>query len=314
MSRLIGPLAVQWNPSLYVPFVMYSQSAQSVGADGIGCDACGAWFHPTPLCTGLSSAAINVIQTEGGDAIAFKCSQCRLRVANQAGASASRNSNSELEQTVSQVFQMVRSLAVAVAELSNTVKTLSSLPQGASANNSATILDRKELYSELFEFEERKKRSKSIIVRGVEAQSNDEFVANFEQVCNFLAPEAGPPAGQVVCISREKKLYRVTFSTKDTKQLLVNEAKKLKDHETFSMIYISRDLTYSQRQELAARRAEAGHGRRENPSNANRRNANPPSSMLSFPNNTPLATGRGGISTQPPRGGGRGRGRGATFH
>ena len=38
----------------------------SVGLDGIGCDECIKWFHPTSQCTGLKTNTIKCIQDEGG--------------------------------------------------------------------------------------------------------------------------------------------------------------------------------------------------------------------------------------------------------
>ena len=34
-------------------------------SDGIGCDHCIKWFHPTSMCTGLKNQTIKVIQRDG---------------------------------------------------------------------------------------------------------------------------------------------------------------------------------------------------------------------------------------------------------
>ena len=49
----------------------------SVGLDGIGCDECIKWFHPTSQCTGLKTNTIKCIQDEGGEGIKYICSSCR---------------------------------------------------------------------------------------------------------------------------------------------------------------------------------------------------------------------------------------------
>ena len=45
--------------------------------------------------------------------------------------------------------------------------------------------------------------------------------------------------------------------SKEDKFNLLSNANKLKDHDTFKNVYLSRDLTYQQRQEMIARRAVA---------------------------------------------------------
>ena len=42
----------------------------AVGNDAIGCDECGAWFHPKTQCIGLRRA-IECILAEGGAGIRF---------------------------------------------------------------------------------------------------------------------------------------------------------------------------------------------------------------------------------------------------
>ena len=40
-----------------------------VGDDGIGCDRCSVWFHPSEMCMGLSQTSIHIIaESEDSDA------------------------------------------------------------------------------------------------------------------------------------------------------------------------------------------------------------------------------------------------------
>ena len=48
----------------------------SAGLDGIGCDECIKWFHPTSQCTGLKTNTITCIQDEGGEGIYRHASGC----------------------------------------------------------------------------------------------------------------------------------------------------------------------------------------------------------------------------------------------
>lgn len=50
----------------------------------IGCDKCPLWLHDSPLCMGLSQSIIQSLK-EGGDALLFVCTGCR--VGNSGGAS-----------------------------------------------------------------------------------------------------------------------------------------------------------------------------------------------------------------------------------
>ena len=190
---------------------------QQTGDDSIGCDVCGTWFHPTTNCTGLSVNAINVINTEGGEALAFKCSSCLCNAPNT-----SRSSNSCSGIAIKQVFEIVKALSCSMAQLTQNVQLLTqqvceknsgpsnqspSVPQ---ANSS--FVERKDLYNEMYEFEERKKRTKSIVIRGIRASNNKAFGTAFGEVCNFLMPSTPTPSGEIFCIDREKSLYRVNLN------------------------------------------------------------------------------------------------------
>ena len=135
-------------------------------------------------------------------------------------------------------------LSLNVTKLTETVLSLNSQGQTQNLNTSPANnqtngpIDRKELYSEFYEFEERKKRSKSVIVRGITAQDNSEFSSTFTSVCSYLLPDAPPLSGDLFCIDREKKIYRVNLSTKEAKIALLENAKKLEGHPSFGRIYI----------------------------------------------------------------------------
>ena len=167
------------------------------------------------------------------------------------------------------MFEIVRALSVNMAQLSQnvtklteTVTNLTNQSQSRTtadqpANNAPTPINRSELYSELFEFEERKKRGKSIIVKGIEAASNDIFTQSFAQICAFLLPDAPAPSGEVFCIDRTKNIYRVNLTTREAKMALLANAKNLNGHQMFGNVYLARDLTWNQRQDQIQRRAQA---------------------------------------------------------
>ena len=174
----------------------------------------------------------------------------------------SPNNNSDMNLALAQVFEIVKSLAVNVTQLTSQVSLLLS---NAGNNGSHQVsnqdgsplsgsITRDNLYVELREYEERKKRSNSIIVKGTAAQSDADFSTTFGNVCQYLLG-ATPVVNDVFCISRERSIYRVTFQNQDDRVAIVPLAKNLKNNQELSRIFINRDLTYLQRQELIRKRA-----------------------------------------------------------
>ena len=162
---------------------------------------------------------------------------------------------------IAQVFEIVKSLAINVAQLTSQVGILLNNSNGSqqignqhTSHSPSGSITRDNLYVELREYEERKKRSNSIIVKGTGAQNNTEFSTTFGNVCQYLLG-ATPVVKDIFCISSERSMYRVTFQNKDDKVAIVPLAKNLKDNPEFSRIFINCDLTYLQRQELISKRA-----------------------------------------------------------
>ena len=118
----------------------------------------------------------------------------------------------------------------------------------------------------------------------------------FTAVCSFLLPNMPPVSGDVVCIDREKKLYRVELHTREAKNGLLENAKKLAGHADWGSIYISRDLTWTQRQAQIQIRAQARQQRSQD---------RPPSGVLTganahnFPGRGNQGTGSVPSSSRP---------------
>ena len=234
--------------------------SSEVGNNAIGCDACPRWFHPSPQCTGLRAAAIDCIQKDGGSGILFKCSVCRCNgTSNSNLPTNSTTSSSELNIALAQVFEIVKSLAVNVAQMSKQMTLMLNSQTNSRQQNSSTgavsdTFSRSDLYVELREYEERKKRVKSIIVNGIQANNDQDFTNQFNNACEFLINDS-PTINDVFCINSDKCIFRVTLEEKDARAAILSSAKNLKNNPLFSRIYISRDLTYMQRQELMLKRS-----------------------------------------------------------
>ena len=232
---------------------MCSFCSTVVGNDAVGCDQCSAWFHPKTQCTGLSSRAIECIQSEGGDGIRFVCSACRCAASNTAAGSSSSSPPSN--EDLSQLFQIVKSLAESIAQLTTKVNTLCNSNSGTAGNDRQGIYDRESLFTEMREFDERKKRRDSIIVKGVKTATDSLFVDAFSNISRTLIGR-DVTASNVYCINRDTGMYRVTILDSDARRNILSDSKNLKDISEYRQVYISRDLTYMQRQEERSRRAE----------------------------------------------------------
>ena len=99
-----------------------------VGDDGIGCDRCSTWFHPSEMCLGLSQNSIHlIVESEDSDALLYLCTACRLKPGTGAWTkSKGRHSKKEDEsqnQLIHQLFQTVRGLCSEVANLSRKISS-----------------------------------------------------------------------------------------------------------------------------------------------------------------------------------------------
>ena len=233
-----------------------------VGNDSIGCDKCSKWYHPTTQCTGLKSNTISCIQVEGGDTIKFVCSECRCQPRSRGqGRADSSISTSPVPQfsqeTVGQLYEMIKSLAQSVTLLTKKFdESVNSSRFGNSLQNqpsSVAAASRDSLFAEFHEYEERKKRKESVIVRGIVAANETEFTTIFGRISLAISGRCIQP-DQVVCINHQSNLYRIKIADHDTRRSILTNAKKLRDDDNYKNVFLSRDLTYLQRQEFRARR------------------------------------------------------------
>ena len=267
----------------------------------ITCDRCQHEFHPSGNCTGLKPLTIRAILEEGSDGIKFVCVACRCAPGT--------TQNGEWKEALGQVFELVRTLSIGVANLTETVnKVLANSTQAShmaaeasdppiTNSNPNTALEKKDLYTELWEFEERKKRLSSVVVRGISANNNTEFSDQFKAVYRHLL-STEPSIEAVHCINQQNKMYRVKFTDKSQRVGIMQKARDLKDSE-YRNVYIARDLTLAQRKEIAARRA-AVRGQRDDRRTLNSRHRQPGDPPVNGANAVPVAA----ATTSPGAAGG----------
>ena len=267
--------------------------------NAIGCDTCESWYHGSTLCTGLKEETIGAILGEDAASIRFVCSKCRC---SSPSTSSSPQGASELSAGLSQLFRTVQCLASTVSDLSRQVSTFIQNPRPPTplpprpnepTTDTQSYMKKTELYGEIREIEERRKRINSVIVRGIDAPSEAVFLEKFHRVSQSII-QASPTASNIFFIDRDKKICRIDINDRQARTALLSNAKNLKEGE-FRDIYISKDLTYTQRRENARKRAE-------NRSNSNNRNPGEPSDNNGA-GNTPLTNANseplGQASIQP---------------
>ena len=156
----------------------------AVGDDSIGCDNCPRWFHPTQVCTGLKPEVLRMIAAGDNEGIFYKCSVCRY-VSSPTRSNSPTVSSGELpaqdSHTTAQLFEMLKALAVCVTNLTTQVTALvSNAPQQNPDRAFIRDSNTNALYAELWEFEDRKKRRDSLIVKGTGSTNIQEFNAALE--------------------------------------------------------------------------------------------------------------------------------------
>ena len=216
------------------------------GDDAVGCDRCSSWYHPSSMCLGLPKTVVGAIQECGGDGIAFICTSCRCSVS-------SKNADNANGSALQQLFQTVKMLCEAVQTLTKQMTSLDS-KEGASPTLDPTRGDLKLMIrEEVREMEERAKRKDSVIVRGLIVSNGAQFSDAFNPIAQKLVGKI-VPITNVVCIDRNKRLYRIKVVDDLLRTKLLESAKLLKSSE-FKNVYINKDLTFAQRKVLRERRA-----------------------------------------------------------
>ena len=123
---------------------------------------------------------------------------------------------------------------------------------GLSHNQSYDSSDYRHIVrAELREMEERKKRVSSLVVRGLRVSSAGEAAAKFGDIVFALTGERTQWT-EVCRIRSDADLFRGNIHDSRVRKLILDEAKNLRDSE-HSHVFIRRDLTYQQREELRAR-------------------------------------------------------------
>ena len=225
-----------------------------MSGQAVSCGDCGSGFHSDSLCLGVNQSIIDVL-LQDESAVSYRCCRCRGKPG--------RTSSSQDNGVVSQMMGIIGSLVAEVRKLADSVACIRStrggggdLPSPEVSENRPVPLAGNTVMSEVREVYEREKRKSFIIIRGVGDASAEEVVTIFQQICEFL------DVGDIVLqeVTRvAPSVWRGKILEAEKRLGLLSEARNLKNSQDFFNIYVQRDLTYRQRMDVIAKRAQRGN-------------------------------------------------------
>ena len=266
-----------------------------VDDSAIGCDRCNAWFCPSEMCTGLADNAIALISSlREENSVLFVCSGCRVipgagawtEVPNTRSRKSKEKEKENETVCVKQLYLTVKGLCSEMAKLTakldaaigqnslgssapppqptpseRTVPTLSSRdfpalpPRDASVIRPSADQDyRKVIRQEVIEAREREKRRCSEVIKGLVARTADAISAEFAELSTVMMG-VRVSLTDIVKIKDHPELCRAKIMDNELRALVLDKAKFLKGSQ-YDHVYIRRDLTFTQRQELNMRRQQ----------------------------------------------------------
>ena len=244
------------------------------GQQGVQCDLCGSWYHA--FCQDVSKGAYNALKKH--EVLSFICQSCKklpdlskLHPQPQCDVSvqvspmhdhpepSTMHVMSELVKKVGDLELAMRDLRVNTPDMTNKMNTHDQSRPSKSILESSTLERptsnndyRDIMRSELREMEERKKRAASLVIRGLKADTASEAATKFSDIVESLI---GKPATltEVCRIRNDTDLYRGNVHNSYLRRMILDNAKHLKGSEEYSHVFIRRDLTFKQREELRAK-------------------------------------------------------------
>ena len=251
--------------------------SRNIGGDCINCDRCGGFFHAETICVGISRRQIDaLLETEDG-ALNYVCCECRIarseggevRAVTEDQSPALRQLMTTVQGVVGVLREVTSELRMRSVEANNPlnearapVRPLQPAPPTGRSIRGAPLNE--DFLRSVREINEREKRKNSIILRGLGDVSVEDASNKFNDLCTFLALE-NIVMTDIVKVGNH--LFRGTVAAVESRMRLLSEARRLKG-SVHGNVYIQRDLTYLQRQQLTLSRSRDNHG----PDNHGRRN------------------------------------------
>ena len=211
----------------------------------INCVVCKSSFHADSMCVGVGADAIKVLLADRGGAVTYRCCQCRLGDPGDSGG------YNQLVHIVGDLVRELKSLKLRDSRAS-TVAPISTVDVSGQGNQSVS---RETVLNHVRELREREKRVDFIIFRGLGNVSLEVVRQRFLRICEIL----GIAPVDLVDLTRigSTNPFRARIMDSDKRRELLLRSQDLRHSEDFSRVYVNRDLTFDQRQELMEKRRAA---------------------------------------------------------
>ena len=225
----------------------------------IDCRDCGGSFHPVSECVGLKKGVIDGLLEDGGCAITYHCIQCRC---NQHDRNMSLTGVDSLvgKSAFSQLVVAVGALCAQVRmQMSHkqAAKSKDHIPhahQQASPEHFARSAQFNEVVrEEVREVQEQTKRRQNVILRGL-GENVADVKTNFQGVVRRLIGSECD-LHEVNRVVGQTGMFRAKIYDDTVRSDILMNARKLKGMDGCKSVFIQRDLTFKQRQELFRRRS-----------------------------------------------------------
>ena len=244
-----------------------------VSGPTICCQVCKGNFHAEVVCLGVHSDVVEVLKRNEDGALSYNCTECRLVNTNNSATEGSYGP--VLKQVICTVKELAKFVRVeSHGNGSKQAKCCSGNPSGLQSQpipQREQTLSRNDVLDQVRELKEREKRADSIIFRGFGDVSLEEVNSRFEGICQELGLSLIPLTG-ITKISSSPVLYRAKVANETQRRTLLMKAPELKLSRQFSQVYINRDLTKQQREEVMERRRNRRLGQEVNGENVQSRN------------------------------------------
>ena len=122
-------------------------------------------------------------------------------------------------------------------------------------DSKSNLPSREEIFDQFREFREREKRVDSIIIRGMGVGSLVNIKGWFDEICRYLGLQPIELTG--LKSIGNNTIYRARILDSQKRRDLLAKSVELRNSDQFKRIYINRDLTYLQRQDVINRRKAA---------------------------------------------------------
>ena len=143
--------------------------------------------------------------------------------------------------------------------------------------------------SEVRELYEREKRKSSTVIRGLQDVPLEQVQAAFDRMCAHLG------LGNTTLMGIKRighTLFRANIEDSEARLRVLAAAKNLRNTDEFRRVFVQRDLTYKQRQEVVSRRS--GRGNPHSGAGVLSTAGGVNTGASTYPNNCPLGEFRGG--------------------